>query len=374
MPAASLALAILRHDWRRFLPGLLSVTFAGVLMLVQLGLLIGMFGTVTVLIDSSRAALWVSSPAAESIDLAQPIPARLVATARQRSEITRSEALSLSDVLWHSPHGAKLSVSLIGLEPRDDALGCPRALRAGLCAALVEPMAVIVDEADLDKLAIAPGEFAEVNGRRVRVIAVSHGLRTIGSAYVFASHQTARALLDGAADDTSFVLASLAAAPPEAARAALQTELGPRYRAWTQQEFSSASQHYWLGESGVGAGFLFSSLLGLVIGVVITSQTLRAAILGSVREYAAYRAIGVQASSLMQVVLHQALWIGGAGVLLTLLTSVAVQALARAFDVPLVLSAGAVALAASVGLVTAAVSGVLTLRELYRLEPAELLR
>ena len=374
MPAASLALAILRHEWRRFLPGLLSVTFAGVLMLVQLGLLIGMFGTVTVLIDSSRAALWVSSPAAESIDLAQPIPARLVATVRQRGEITRSEPLSLNEVLWRSAKGAKLSVSLIGLAADDAALGCPRALQAGLCAALAEPMAVIVDEADLDKLAIAPGEFAEVNGRRVRVIAAAHGLRTIGSAYVFVSHQTARALLDGAGDDTSFVLASLDRGAAEPTRAALQAELGPRFRAWTQHEFSSASQRYWLGESGVGAGFLFSSLLGLVIGVVITSQTLRAAILGSVREYAAYRAIGVPAASLMQVVLHQALWIGGAGVLLTLLTSIAVQALARAFDVPLVLSPAAVALAASVGLITAAVSGVLTLRELYRLEPAELLR
>ena len=374
MPAAFLALAILRHDWRRFLPGLLSVTFAGVLMLVQLGLLLGMFGTVTVLIDSSRAALWVSSPAAESIDLAQPIPARLVATVRQRSEITRSEPLSLTDVLWHSPHGAKLSVSLIGLEPSNDALACPRALQAGLCEALIEPMAVIVDEADLDKLEITPGEFAEVNGRRVRVIAASRGLRTIGSAYVFASTQTVRALLDGNPDDTSFVLASLPTPLAESTREALQTELGPRYRAWTRHEFSNASQRYWLGESGVGAGFLFSSLLGLVIGVVITSQTLRAAILGSVREYAAYRAIGVPASSLMQVVLHQALWIGGAGVLLTLLTSVGIQALAHAFDVPLRLSVAAVVLAASVGLMTAAVSGVLTLRELYRLEPAELLR
>lgn len=378
MPASSLAFAILRHEWRRFLPGLLSVTFAGVLMLVQLGLLLGMFGTVTVLIDTGAADLWISSPAAESFDQGQNIPARLADLARLEPAVARSETLMLNDVIWHSPRGARLSVSLIGLKPDTQALGCPQALRAALCARLAEPMAVVVDAGDLDKLATAPGETAEINGHRVRVLAAASGLRNIGGAYVFASTQTARALLDGSGDDVTYVLAQLGADRPDRAeptRDALQTSvLGPRYRAWTRTEFSRSSQWYWLRESGVGAGFLFSSLLGLVIGVVITSQTLRAAVLGSIREYAAFRAMGVPAAKLGTVVLQQSLWIGAAGVLLTLLTSVAVKALAALFEITLVLSAWAVLLAAAVGLATAVISGVLTLRELYRLEPAELLR
>ena len=375
MPASSLALAILRHEWRRFLPGLLSVTFAGVLMLVQLGLLLGMFGTVTVLVDSAQADLWISSPAAESFDQGQAIPARLADLARQRPEVARSETLMLNDVIWHSPRGARLGVSLIGMNPDADALGCPQALRDALCERLSEPMAVIVDEGDLDKLATAPGEMAEINGRRVRVLAAARGLRNIGGAYVFASKQTARALLGSGNDEVTFVLAKLATPAAEPARAALQADvLGPRYRAWTRREFSASSQWYWLRESGVGAGFLFSSLLGLAIGVVITSQTLRAAVLGSIREYATFRAMGVPAVKLGTVVLQQSLLIGCAGVVLTLLISLAVKALAAVFDVTLMLSAWAVLLAAAVGLVTAVFSGVLTLRELYRLEPAELLR
>ena len=377
MPASSLALAILRHEWRRFLPGLLSVTFAGVLMLVQLGLLLGMFGTVTVLVDSAQADLWISSPAAESFDQGQAIPARLADLARLRPEVARSETLMLNDVIWHSPRGARLGVSLVGLSPGADALGCPQALRATLCDRLSEPMAVIVDEGDLDKLATAPGEMAEINGRRVRVLAAARGLRNIGGAYVFASKQTARALLETGRgnDEVTFVLAKLATPSAEPARAALQADvLGARYRAWTRREFSASSQWYWLRESGVGAGFLFSSLLGLAIGVVITSQTLRAAVLGSIREYATFRAMGVPAVKLGTVVLQQSLLIGCAGVVLTLLASLAVKALAAVFDITLVFSAWAVLLAGAVGLITAVFSGVLTLRELYRLEPAELLR
>jgi putative ABC transport system permease protein len=375
----SLALATLRHEWRRFLPGLLSVTFAGVLMLVQLGLLLGMFGTVTVLVDRAKTDLWISSPETQSVDQAQRIPASLAALAHLNPEVLRTETLSLDDAEWHVPEGPRLNVSLVGMEPDGDALACPEPLRAALCDQLAEPMSVIVDSADLDKLGTDAGQLAEINGHRVRVVAVSHGLRNIGGAYVFASRQTAATLNvppRSTRTDTSFVLAKLAPGTnADAVAQRLQQQIGPQaFRVWTREGLSASSQRYWVVESGVGAGFLFSCLLGLVIGVVITSQTLRAAVLGSLREYATFRAIGVPARKLGGVVLEQSLWIGGAGILLTLLTSVAIKLLAGLFDITLTLTVWAVVLAALIGLVTAVVSGLMALRELYRLEPAELLR
>jgi putative ABC transport system permease protein len=262
--------------------------------------------------------------------------------------------------------------------PSTDALACPEPMRATLCAAIAEPMTVVVDAADLGKLGIAEGENAEINGHRIRVIAVGQGLRSIGSAYVFTSQQTARALaLPGDnRNEISFVLLKLLPGVGlESIRKDLQDGLGSKaYRVWTRQGLSQSSQFYWLEESGVGAGFLFSCLLGLVIGVVITSQTLRAAVLGSIREYAAFRAMGVPARKLAGVVLQQSLWIAGAGIALTLLISVLIKGMAAFWDVPLKLTGWAMLAAALIGLVTAVVSGLMALRELYRLDPAELLR
>ena len=51
----SLARATLLHEWRRFLAAVLAVAFSGLLVLVQLALLVGMFGTVAVYIDESNA-------------------------------------------------------------------------------------------------------------------------------------------------------------------------------------------------------------------------------------------------------------------------------------------------------------------------------
>jgi putative ABC transport system permease protein len=203
-------------------------------------------------------------------------------------------------------------------------------------------------------------------------------LRSIGNTYVFASAQTARELSEPSAtgeDLTTFVLAKTRDGTPEGARDDLQSLLRrPAYRVWTAREFSMNSQQWWLTESGVGAGFLFSSLLGLIIGTVITSQTLRGVILSTLREYATFRAIGVPAAKLSAVVLEQSLWIGVLGAVLTVIVSILANALAQALYVPLVLTWWAVLTAVLIGLFTAMISGLLALRELYRLEPAELLR
>ncbi len=372
----SLARETLRYEWRRFLPGLLSVAFAGVLMLVQLGLLLGMFGTVTVLVDESSADLWVSTPEMASFDQARDIPEAVESIAASSPGVVRTEVLRAHDADWRSGPAVRVSVTLVGLDPNGDALGCPRSMRASLCASLAEPMAVIVDEGEIEKLGSALGHIAELNGKRVRVVGVTRGLRSIGSPYVFASRQTARALADPTTEGPTFVLAEIGKEEdPETARERMQAILHrPSYRVWTARELSIESQRYWLLESGVGAGFLFSSLLGLIIGVAITSQTLRGVILASIREFATFRAIGVPPIRLGGVVIEESLWIGVLGAVLTLVASLLAGLLARAFYVPLLLTWWSIALAIVVGLVTAVVSGLLALRELYRLEPAELLR
>ncbi len=379
----SLARATLRFEWRRFLPALLSVAFAGVLMLVQLGLLLGMFGTVSVLVDQADARLWVTSPETQSFDESRDIPVRIATLLRTDPAVIGTDVLRTYDAEWRNGSEVRVGVVLVGLTPDPHAPSCPRPLQAALCAALAEPMAVVVDRAEADKLAATVGGLAEVNGHRVRIVGIASGLRAIGATFVFASAKTVRAVAEPPSTDAgpgietaTFLLARL---KPGADAAAVRDALQPLLRresfhVWTADEFSGATQRYWLLESGVGAGFLFSSLLGLVIGVVITSQTLRAAILASLREYATFRAIGVSSRKLGGVVLEQSLWIGLAGAIATVLLSLLIAGLAQAFYVPLKLTLLSMIAAAAIGLVTAAVSGVLALRELYRLEPAELLR
>jgi putative ABC transport system permease protein len=142
----------------------------------------------------------------------------------------------------------------------------------------------------------------------------------------------------------------------------------------TPRQFSKASQIYWLAESGAGAGFAFSSVLGLLVGIAITSQTLRGALLAQIREYATLRAVGVPVRALRAVVLEQASWVGIGGLVVAAMLTALVSVAAATADVEIILSWWGVLTTALFILAIAVGAGWLALGPLYQTEPAELLR
>lgn len=373
----SLARASLLYESGRFMPAILAVAFAGLLILVQLGLLLGMFATVSVIVDRTQADLWVGFPGTPSFDLGRPISDRLETRLRLHPEVAAVERLVIGYGDWRDARGKRASVMLIGLDNGPAGIGQPAGFGPELRAALREPDAVIVDAIDVEKLAAQPGGTVEINGKRARVSGVTSGYRNIGGAYVFTSLASARRLLGLGPEQTSYLLVKLRdPARIDAVRRALQPdEHQPApYSVWTAPELSRQSQLYWLLESGAGASFGFSSVLGLIVGVVITSQTLAGAILASLREYATLRALGVPARALSGVVMEQAFWVGAAGLIVAGVAALLVHALAALNHIDIlfpwwsVVATGIATWAAAIG------SGVWALRALFRLEPAELLR
>ena len=115
-------------------------------------------------------------------------------------------------------------------------------------------------------------------------------------------------------------------------------------------------------------------MLALLVGVAITSQTLRGAILAALREYATLRALGVSLPSLRRVVFEQAWWVGIAGLMVTGLLTWAIYVTAKAHYVAIAFPWWATAGASFFTIAVALLSGLLSLQPLYKTEPAELLR
>lgn len=113
------------------------------------------------------------------------------------------------------------------------------------------------------------------------------------------------------------------AKPQEAQRRLSETgsSFGP-YEVWTADAFARRSQRYWILDTGAGAGVLFMAVIVCLVGAIVTSQSLKAVVAGSAREYAVLNALGVSRASLGRVVVEQACWIGGLGFVLAALTSV----------------------------------------------------
>lgn len=374
----SLARASLRHEWKRYLAAVLAVAFAGLLVIVQLGLLIGMFATSTQVVDKARADLWVVEGKTQSFDLARAMPARIEMRLRAHPEVVTVQTLAFAGGDWRGPGGGKVLVMVTGFDVTDGSLGLPHDFDPATRRALREVGAVVVDEVDLGKLGVAIGDTAEINGRRVRVVGTTSGMRAIGGANIFASKATVASLSaaeKGPETEGYFLIRLADPSRIETVQRELQAlSLPEEFLVLRPDELSAMTQLYWLVESGAGAGFGFSAVLGLLVGVAITSQTLRGALLASIREYATLRALGVPARALRRVVMEQSFWVGVAGLVVTALTTWAVAALADAATVAVAFPWWTIAGTALFTVSVALVSGLFSLGPLYRTEPAELLR
>jgi putative ABC transport system permease protein len=375
----ALARKTLVHEWRRFLPAILAVGFASLLQLLQAALVLGIFGSASVYITGSSGDLWAGYPGTQSVNLGRPISEDVAMRLRMDPDVTRVEPFRWVDADWRGPRDTGgVSVFVSGIDPSPDAMMFSKALPPALRVRLNEPGAVIVDKADLDSLGVNIGDTAAINGQRVRVVGVSSGLRALGGVNIVSSLDTAR-VLDVAPEDqgmmTYFVakLRDPSKAKMIAKRLSGSDSFGP-YTVWTAKDFARQSQLYWMLDTGAGAGVLFLAGIVFLVGAVITSQTLIAAVIGSIREYATLNALGVGRGALRKVIMEQAFWVGALGILCSIVIGIVLLMIARNRSVPMELHPLTAAVCLALSMTLALVSGLATMRSLRRADPASLLR
>ena len=220
------------------------------------------------------------------------------------------------------------------------------------------------------------GDTAEVIGNQVRVVGVTKGIRSLAGPYVFCSLTTAQQLskLRLSSDQATYILAKCknpADAPKVVER--IRSEYH-NVSAFTKPEFSLRSRMHWLTKTKAGIALGYAAALGVLVGAVVTSQTLRAATLASIKEFAVLRALGIPRWRMSMLVMSQAFWVGVLGVGLAMPTVFAASRLADRLGTDVPLPWWLLLIAAGVTLVMAIISGLFALRALRSVEPATLLR
>jgi putative ABC transport system permease protein len=146
------------------------------------------------------------------------------------------------------------------------------------------------------------------------------------------------------------------------------------YKAWTREELSKANETSLLKEGFIALILFFSLIMGAIIGLVITWQTLRGAILANIKEFAALRALGVSMGSLRGLVVELSFWVGIAGLGVTFLLVSGVAMLAARFGLPMAFPLPIVITVAIFLMIIAILSGFLSMGILKKSQPADLLR
>jgi putative ABC transport system permease protein len=370
----SYSLATLWHERQRFLPGVLAVAFSALLIALQCGLLLGLFSITSMPVDRTKADIWVGSPEVLSVDLGKQIP-ESYSTRIWQPSVTYVESYLQGFAYWSKPAGGRELCMVVGARLQDDSLGLIDKLkeRPDLVALLTEPGAIIIDESESERLSVkAVGDRGKINEQSVRVVGMLRGLKSLAGPYVFCSRDTARALLHMSPDQTIYFLAR--SSNPEEVVQHLNATYHDEMLAFTRDQFSLATRMHWLTKTKAGIALGFAATLGLLVGAVVTSQTLYAAVAASLREYAVLRALGIPRWRMAATVLAQSFWVGVAGVSIGLPIAYLLSGAAETVHVPVPLPWWLPTSAAAITLATALLSGLFALRSLRLVEPAVLLR
>jgi putative ABC transport system permease protein len=187
--------------------------------------------------------------------------------------------------------------------------------------------------------------------------------------------QTARMLLDQfRPDQAAYLLARCRDSADVPAVVERLRRKYPEMKVVARQDFSWQTRVYWLTRTRVGIALGLTSVLALIVGLVITSQTLYAATAASLREFAVLRALGLPRWRISALVLAQSFWIGLAGVATSLPVALLLGRLAGIIGAEVQLPPWLLAGTIMVTMAIALVSGLLALRSLRLVEPANLLR
>ena len=378
----SLALSTLLYEWRRYLAAVIALAVAGLLVLSMAGMFMGMGKTFTATIDRSPAEVLVLPPQAATLFANNGgQPRRIIPGLYAHPEVVEVQPLNGNFGFWSNfpkdgqpPKGT--GVQVVAVEPVEGSVTLPRDFAPSIVQTLQEPFAVVVDRSTLGKLGVQLGEKGKINGRTVTVRGTLQGYPSMFNAMVFMSGQTAK--LIGLSYEGPMVgpLAVKIRDPLRAQQVAAELNLLGRgqYKAWSRADLSRVSRRSMLKEGGISVMIGFAVIIGAFIGVIITWQTLQGAILANLKEFASLRALGVSMGSLRRVVMELSLWVGIAGLVLTVLLTALVWLLASQFNVPLDFPLF-IDIPVAIALpVVAILSGVLSLRILSRTQPADLLR
>jgi putative ABC transport system permease protein len=295
------------HDKIRLAVTLTGITFAVVLMVVELGLFIGFSTTTTGLIDHSGADLWVASEHIPYIEQGGVFSERKLYQARATPGVAAAEKYIARFGNWKRPDGGLESVQVVGFNV-DQPMGAPWNVVSGSIADLKAPDAALIDELYMKKLGVTHlGQLVEINGNRVRIVGFTHGIRSFTtSPYVFMTFKNAQQIAGLKEQDTVFILIkAIPGVDPEQLRTSLQSRLHD-VDVLTTKHFSALTRTYWMFTTGAGVAVLLAAVLGLVVGIVVVTQTIYATTMDHLREYGTLKAMGAPNRYIYRVILEQA--------------------------------------------------------------------
>jgi len=371
----------LRHKPLRLLVALSGISFAVLLIMMQLGFRSALFESAVRFHERFEYDIALFSPDSVFIVRPQTFSIRRLYQSLGYEGVVNVTPVYIFPSIWKNPWtNQRRSIQTIGFNPDEPIFSAPGFLKSRV--ALRQQDTVLFDLGSRPEFgpvedALNSGEplITEVNDREIEVVG---GFRMgtsfgIDGTLITSDDNWLRLFPDRPRNRIYLGLINLVeGANADKVRDGLDEYLPDDVLVLTKPQFVQREKDYWNGATPIGYIFAFGAIMGFVVGAIIVYQILFADVSEHLNEYATLRAMGFKNRFVSGIVLQEAAilavlgFLPGLGVAWWLYGKAA-----AATNLPLYITQDRIVLVFLLTLAMCAISGLLAMRKVRRLDPAD---
>ncbi len=333
-----LAWLLLTRQPLRILVAIAGISFAGILMFMQLGFRDGLFDASVTVHKLFDADLVLISPRSKSSISMSGFPRRRLVQAMAHKDVIGTTAINWNFLLWRNPENLSTrSILALGFEPNKPLLIDPNFEKKA--SSLKNKGRVLFDDLSRDEFGPISSWFndgrlveTEVAGKRVRV----SGIVSLGPSFgadgnLITSRETFLGLSPGnppGSIEIGLVRVKNGSDIDNIVRT-LNLSLPSDVRVLSLQSFIDFEKNYWRSSTSIGFIFTLGAAMGFIVGCVIVYQILYSDVSDHLPEYATLMAMGYNLRSLLGVVAREGFILSIMGYVPAYISGQALYALVR---------------------------------------------
>jgi putative ABC transport system permease protein len=379
LPRIPLAWYNLRHDRPRLLVAVAGVTFAVLLMFMNLGFLGALVSTTVNFYDQFNGDIFLISPQSLEISSTKAFPRERLYQAAGIEGVQQVMPLYAEYALWKNPEtNLSRAMFVYGFNPSDPVFLMPELNTTEGIRALQQPDAAFIDRRSRPEFGPQTvGLETEADRRRITIAGqydLGGGFAADGT--LIMSDQNFRRYFDPRPlDQVNLGLVLLEpGADAERVKAALQEQLPADIEVYTKPEIIAKESRFWIQTTSIGFIFGLGVLVSFVVGTVIVYQILYTDIRDHLREYATLKAIGYSGGYLFKTVIQEALLLALMGYVPGLILALGLYEMAynaTAGTLPMRMTVFRVIFVFSLTVLMCTLSGLISVRKAVTADPAE---
>jgi putative ABC transport system permease protein len=372
----------LTHEKIRLLIALAGISFADLLMFMQLGFQAALFESSVTIHRNFEGDIFLMSPQTDSIAATKQFSQRRLYESLAIDGVTSVNPVYIGLAVWKNPNiRTTRSILVLGVNPEDKVFKLPDVKKS--LAQLKLEDTVLFDEKSRPEYGSIATDFrsgkkveTEVSSRRIKV----GGLFPIGASFasdgnvitsdlnfirIFSERK--KGLVDIG------IIHLKANANPEIVLQQLKEKLPKDVIVLSREEFIDREIKYWQNGTAIGFIFTLGTAMGFVVGIVIVYQILYTDVNDHLPEYATLKAMGYKDKYFIIVVFQEAILLALIGYIPGVAVASFLYSLtAGATNLPIVMSLSRALTVLILTIIMCCVSGVIAVKKLSAADPADI--